>query len=77
MPRVMIAIPENFQQADGTVLIPEALRPYTGFDRIGPEYVLGREDRSSIRVIGTFESLTSTSGWVNFFVTPFLVNPPE
>ncbi|MSQ32173.1 MAG: serine--tRNA ligase [Dehalococcoidia bacterium] len=36
LPRVMIAILENFQQADGSVLIPEALRPYTGFDRIGP-----------------------------------------
>ena len=34
LPRVMIAILENFQQADGSVLIPEALRPYTGFDRI-------------------------------------------
>jgi seryl-tRNA synthetase len=25
-----VAILENFQQADGTVLIPEALRPYMG-----------------------------------------------
>ena len=30
----MIAILENYQQADGSVIIPEALRPYTGFDRI-------------------------------------------
>ena len=36
LPRVMIAILKNFQQADGSVLIHEALRPYTGFDRIGP-----------------------------------------
>jgi seryl-tRNA synthetase len=28
---------ENGQQADGSVSIPEALRPYTGFDSIpGP-----------------------------------------
>ena len=35
LPRVIIAILENFQQADGSVIIPEVLRPYTGFDRIG------------------------------------------
>jgi seryl-tRNA synthetase len=29
-PRVMIAIMENYQQADGSVIIPEALRPYLG-----------------------------------------------
>ena len=29
-PRVMIAIMENGQQADGSVLIPEVLRPYLG-----------------------------------------------
>ena len=34
LPRVIIAILENFQQADGSVEIPEVLRPYTGFDRI-------------------------------------------
>lgn len=28
--RTVVAILENFQQADGTVLIPEALRPYMG-----------------------------------------------
>jgi seryl-tRNA synthetase len=28
--RTLIAILENFQQADGTVIVPEALRPYTG-----------------------------------------------
>ncbi len=32
--RTLIAILENFQQKDGSVVIPEALRPYTGFDRI-------------------------------------------
>ena len=34
LPRVIIAILENFQQADGSVLIPEVLQPYTGFDKI-------------------------------------------
>jgi seryl-tRNA synthetase len=28
LPRVLIAVLENYQQADGTVLIPEALGPY-------------------------------------------------
>jgi seryl-tRNA synthetase len=28
LPRVMIAIMENYQQADGSILIPEVLRPY-------------------------------------------------
>ena len=34
LPRVVIAILENNQQADGSVVIPEVLRPYTGFDII-------------------------------------------
>ncbi len=34
--RAIIAVLENFQEADGTVRIPQALVPYTGFDRIGP-----------------------------------------
>ena len=29
-PRVMIAIMENYQQADGSIMIPDALRPYLG-----------------------------------------------
>jgi seryl-tRNA synthetase len=28
LPRIMIAIMENYQQADGSILIPEVLRPY-------------------------------------------------
>jgi seryl-tRNA synthetase len=32
--RTWLAIVENFQQADGSVIIPEALRPYVGTDRI-------------------------------------------
>ena len=35
MSRVMIAILENYQQPDGTILIPEVLRPWVGKDRIG------------------------------------------
>ena len=30
LPRVVIALLENFQNADGSVVIPEALRPYLG-----------------------------------------------
>jgi len=30
LPRVMIAIIENYQQADGSVLVPEVLQPYVG-----------------------------------------------
>ncbi len=37
LPRLMIALLENYQQADGSVLIPEALHPYTGgLERIEP-----------------------------------------
>ena len=32
--RTFAAIVENFQQEDGTIIIPEVLRKYTGFDRI-------------------------------------------
>ncbi|MBX3001214.1 MAG: serine--tRNA ligase [Caldilineaceae bacterium] len=36
LPRVIIAILENCQQADGSVIIPEVLRPYMGgMERIG------------------------------------------
>ena len=34
LPRIIITILENCQQSDGSVIIPEALRPYTGFERI-------------------------------------------
>ena len=33
--RGLIAILENYQQADGTVLVPEVLRPWVGKDQIG------------------------------------------
>jgi seryl-tRNA synthetase len=32
--RAWIAVVENYQQADGAILIPEVLRPYMGIDRI-------------------------------------------
>ena len=34
--RTWVAIVENYQQADGSVLIPDVLRPYVGADRITP-----------------------------------------
>jgi seryl-tRNA synthetase len=33
--RALIAILENYQQADGSVLIPEVLRRYVGRERFG------------------------------------------
>ncbi len=33
--RTFAAILENYQNEDGSIIIPEALRKYTGFDRIG------------------------------------------
>jgi seryl-tRNA synthetase len=30
LPRVMIAVMENYQQADGSILVPEVLRPWMG-----------------------------------------------
>lgn len=33
-PRVLIAILENYQQEDGSIIVPEVLRPLVGFDRI-------------------------------------------
>jgi seryl-tRNA synthetase len=36
LPRVMIAVIENYQQADGSILVPEVLRSYMGgMERIG------------------------------------------
>jgi len=34
LPRTVIAILENYQQPDGTVVVPEVLRPYMGTDVI-------------------------------------------
>ena len=35
--RTWLAILENYQQADGTVLVPEPLRPYMGAERLTPK----------------------------------------
>ena len=35
--RTWVAIVENYQQSDGSVLLPEALRPYMGAERITPK----------------------------------------
>jgi len=35
--RTWVAIVENYQQSDGSVVIPEALRPYIGAERITPK----------------------------------------
>lgn len=38
MPRTLIAVLENYQQPDGSVVVPEVLRPWMGgVDLIGPE----------------------------------------
>jgi seryl-tRNA synthetase len=34
LPRVLIAVLENYQQADGSIAIPDVLRPYMGIDII-------------------------------------------
>jgi seryl-tRNA synthetase len=34
--RTWIAVVENYQQADGSIIVPEALRPYMGIDVIQP-----------------------------------------
>jgi seryl-tRNA synthetase len=37
LPRVMIAVMENYQQADGSVVVPEVLKPYMGgIERLTP-----------------------------------------
>ncbi|HEY49717.1 MAG TPA: serine--tRNA ligase [Dehalococcoidia bacterium] len=36
LPRVLIAVLENYQQPDGSVVVPKALRPYTGVELIEP-----------------------------------------
>jgi seryl-tRNA synthetase len=35
--RTWVAVVENYQQSDGSVIIPEALRPYLNAERITPE----------------------------------------
>jgi seryl-tRNA synthetase len=35
-PRILVSLIENYQQADGSITIPEVLRPYMGTDSIRP-----------------------------------------
>ncbi|MEM9987110.1 MAG: serine--tRNA ligase [Bacteroidota bacterium] len=35
LPRIVAALLENGQQADGSILLPEAIRPWLGFEKIG------------------------------------------
>lgn len=35
-PRILISVLENNQQKDGSIIIPKALQPLTGFEKIGP-----------------------------------------
>ncbi len=38
MPRTLIAVLENYQQADGSIVVPEVLRPWMGgVELIRPE----------------------------------------
>jgi seryl-tRNA synthetase len=36
LPRTLIAVIENYQNADGSITVPEALRPFMGMDVIKP-----------------------------------------
>ena len=36
VPRMIVAILENHQQSDGSVLVPKALQPFLGMDRFAP-----------------------------------------
>jgi seryl-tRNA synthetase len=36
LPRVLAAILETYQEEDGSVTVPEPIRPYVGLERIGP-----------------------------------------
>jgi seryl-tRNA synthetase len=36
LPRLMVALLEQYQQSDGSVIIPEVLRPYFGSDKLVP-----------------------------------------
>jgi seryl-tRNA synthetase len=36
LPRTLIAVMENYQQEDGSIVVPEVLVPYMGTDRIAP-----------------------------------------
>ncbi len=39
LPRVLISVMENYQQADGSIKVPDVLQPYVGCDVIGNDKV--------------------------------------
>jgi seryl-tRNA synthetase len=41
----MVALLEQFQMPDGTVAVPEVLRPYCGFDTITSQELLSESRR--------------------------------
>ena len=48
--RTVVALLEHYQQEDGSVVIPEALRPYLdGIDRIGPQDKIKPKDSMLFR----------------------------
>ena len=46
--RTWVAIVENYQQADGSVVIPEVLRPYIGAERITKKKLSRREGSQAV-----------------------------
>ncbi len=44
LPRVVIAVMENYQRADGSIVVPEVLRPWMGGIKIIGDRESGRED---------------------------------
>src|SRR5690606_5618557 len=47
--RALIAVMENYQEADGSITVPEALRPYIGgIDRVARERRARREELAAI-----------------------------
>ena len=45
MPRVIISILENYQQADGSVRVPTVLQPYLGVDVLRPVFELDKHGK--------------------------------
>ena len=61
--RTVAAIIENFQQADGTIIIPEVLRKYTGFDSPPPisKQATVRESSTNRRIFTDFRCIPNAS----------------
>ena len=67
--RTLIAVLENYQQADGTVVVPEALRPYLGgLERIEPREPVASGVSACSGTNPTSAQLSNTSsaeGWLS------------